>query len=260
MFGDSVYEVTQTFNGIPFLLPEHLERLWASAEKLHMSFSFSKAELSAQIDSLIKAIALPRLYLRIIITRGEGDIGLDPSLAKKNNIILIAKELPENPEWWLTKGLSVIVADTIRTSVKSVDPGAKSGNYLNNVMAYEEAMKIGAHDAIMLNHEGHVTEATTSNVWIVQDGKVITPPLKAGLLGGITRAKLLEVAKKHNIPVFEENFTAKELRMADECFVTATTKQIVPVTVIDGSAVGTGLPGELTLKLLQLYKKELGLR
>lgn len=225
-----------------------------------MVFTFKKDELLTQIGELIKVAALPRLYLRIIVTRGEGEIGLDPGLAKTNNIILIAKELPENPSWWLTKGISVIVADTIRTSIKSIDPGAKSGNYLNNVMAYEEAVQSGADDAIMLNHEGLVTEATTSNVWIVQDGKVITPPLKAGLLGGITRAKLLEVAKKHNIAVFEENFTAKELRMADECFVTATTKQIVPVTTIDQRPVGNGSPGELTLKLLQLYKKELGLR
>lgn len=252
--------MTQALDGRPFLIEEHLDRLYCSAHKLHMTFTFERAQLINYIDELIKAAGQPRLYLRIIVTRGEGEIGLNPDLAKTNNIILIAKELPENPTWWLTKGISVIVADTIRTSIKSMDPGAKSGNYLNNVMAYEEAVRSGADDAIMLNHEGLVTEATTSNVWIVQDGKVITPPLKAGLLGGITRAKLLEIALKHNIPVFEENFTAKDLRMADECFITATTKQIVPVTTIDQRPVGQGVPGELTLKLLQLYKKELGLR
>lgn len=259
LYGDSIYEVTQTFNRTPFMLEEHLDRLWRSAQKLHLTLTYSRKQITDEILKTIDALDTDRAYIRLIITRGEGEINLDPTIAIKNNLIVIAKELPPNPTWWYEQGVSVIVADTIRTSIKSVDPSAKSGNYLNNIMAYEEAVNQKAFDAIMLNHEGLVTEATTSNIWIVQDTKILTPPLEAGLLGGTMRAKLIEIAKKHQITVFQENFNAKELRMADECFLTSTTRQIVPVTTIDGNPVGDGKPGKTTLSLLQLLRKELGI-
>src|SRR5690606_8394125 len=150
-------------------------------------------------------------YIRIILSRGEGEIGLDPQLGTHNNLVIICHELPDYPTHWYEQGVQVIVADTLRNSVDSLDPNIKSGNYLNNVMAMAEAKKRGAHDAIMLNASGQVTEGTTSNLWMVKDGQLITPPLKAGLLSGLTRKKILKLCQDHQINVLEQSFGPSDL-------------------------------------------------
>jgi branched-chain amino acid aminotransferase len=258
LFGDSVYEVTLTHDGVPFLLEEHLDRLWLSASKLNMGFSFTRSELAEQIQKTVDALELSRIYLRIVITRGEGLLGLDPNLAGTNNLVIIAQELSENPSCWYEKGVEMIIADIVRNSKKSIDPSIKSGNYLNNVMAMSEAKQRGAFDAIMLNHKGQVTEATTSNIWMIKNGEVFTPPVKAGLLGGITRSKLIELASEHKISMSQENFTADQLKEADECFLSSTTKQLVPITKLDGAPIGDGKVGAITLKLLGIYRVFVG--
>ena len=255
LYGDSVYEVTLTYEKIPFLLDEHLDRLYRSAKSIHMEFSFTRAELVKQIEKVIAGLDGDRLYIRIIVTRGEGEINLDPSDASSNNLVIIGRLLPEYPVAWYEKGVTMIIADILRNSKRSIDPNVKSGNYLNNVMAMAQAKERGAFDAMMLNHKGNITEGTTSNIWIVEDEKFITPPLEAGLLGGITRKTLLILCSKNGIQVAEENITPERLKAAAECFLTSSTKEIVPIIKVDDSNIGTGSPGQMTKKLHAIYKE-----
>ncbi|TNE97745.1 MAG: branched-chain-amino acid aminotransferase [Deltaproteobacteria bacterium] len=255
LFGDSIYEVTLTYDGVLYKIDEHLDRLWESASRLDMPISISRKQLTYQMLKTLKALNETRAYIRVVITRGEGEIGLDPSLAVKNNLVIITKKLPENPTWWYDSGVEMIVASVLRNPKESMDPAIKSGNYLNNVLAYSQAKKQGAFDAIMLNADGMVTEGTTNNIWIVKDGKLKTPPLAAGLLSGITRKIVLELAFDNKIPAAEENFTPEELKDADECFLTSSTKELVPITKIDGISIGSGRPGELTKRLHQIYRQ-----
>lgn len=259
LYGDSIYEVTHTYNKIPFLLEEHLKRLEISAAGVFMPLEFDRQFLRNEVNRTCQALDLPRQYIRIIITRGEGEIGLDPALSKKQNFFIITKELPEYPKSWYEKGLSVIVAKVVRNPKKSIDPNIKSGNYLNNVMAMRQAKEAGADDAVMLNHKGQVTECTTSNIWVVQGDKILTPPIQAGLLGGITRKTLLQIGQKAGLHIQESNLTADSLQQADECFLTSSTKEIVPITKIDGQPIGSGAPGTMTKKLMALYKDHVNL-
>ena len=254
LYGDSIYEVTLTYDGVLFKLEEHLDRLWESANRLALHISYSRKELIYEIEKTLKKLNEKRAYIRVIITRGEGIIGLDPQLAIKNNLVIICKALPENPSWWYHSGVEVIVANVKRNPIDSIDPSIKSGNYLNNVLAYAEAKNQGAFDAIMLNHEGHVTEGTTNNIWIIKNDIIITPPLKSGLLSGITRMSLIQLAKENGLKLEERTFTPQELYSADECFLTSSTKELVPIIKIDGKSIGSGAPGKQTQQLHLLYK------
>ncbi len=255
LYGDSVYEVTLTYNKIPFLLDEHLDRLYRSARSIHMEFSFSREELIKDINNVIEKLEGDRQYIRVIVTRGAGEINLDPSAATKNNLVIIGRNLPEYPISWYEKGVSMIITDILRNSKRSMDPGVKSGNYLNNVLAMAEAKEKKAFDAIMLNYKGNITEGTTSNIWIVEGSRFVTPPLDAGLLGGITRKTLLLIASKNNLSVSEENISPERLKAADECFLTSSTKEIVPIISVDDCPIGTGTPGPHTKSLHKIYKK-----
>ncbi|WP_290733274.1 aminotransferase class IV [Halobacteriovorax sp. JY17] len=254
-----MYEVTQTFNRKIFKLEDHFERLLYSAMKMDMPLDFSMEDLEKDLIAVLDKLNTSNAYIRIVVTRGEGEIGLDPALATKNNVIIIVKELPPNPSWWYTDGVHMIISHTMRNPKNAIDPRIKSGNYLNNVMAMNEAKKAGAFDAIMLNGKGEITEATTSNIWVIKDGEIITPPIKAGLLGGITRKSLLKIAAENSYNVSERNFDEDFLKSADECFLTSTTKLLVPITKVDNQSIGKGKPGLMTLELLELYKKTNGI-
>ncbi len=255
LFGDSVYEVTGTYSGVIFKIDEHLDRLWKSSSRIGMDIPFTRNEIIFEIEKTLKALNKDSAYIRLIITRGEGEIGLDPGLGQQCNMVIITREFPENPSWWYDKGVEMIIADIQRTPKEAVDPNVKSGNYLNNVLAYSEARKQGAFDAIMLNRDGHVTEGTTSNIWIVEKDRLITPPVKAGLLEGITRQTLIGLCREENIGLSEENFGPDRLLAAQECFLTSSTKQLVPITKINKKPIGSGLPGDTTKKLLKIYRK-----
>lgn len=254
LFGDSVYEVTRTYEGKVFMWNEHYDRLQSSAAKIGMHMPFSKDFLRDEIERTHKELGEKEVFIRVIVTRGEGGFSLDPSTLTNNNLIIMVKEMTHYPESWYKDGVHVIIANTHRTDRDSLDPNIKSGNYLNNVMAYMEAAKQKVYDAIMLNNEGFVTEATTSNLWIVKDGEIITPSLQAGILEGITRRAVLTLANENKIPTTQKNFTSDELINADECFLTSSTKEVIPITQIDGSPVGSGRPGAITQKLHALYK------
>ena len=254
LYGDSVYEVIRTYNGIPFLLEDHLKRLWHSASKIGLHINYTQEHISQEITKTLAELEDDNAYIRIVVTRGEGPITLDPFSSDQNNLVVIVRALPTNPKEWYEKGVSVIIANVQRVDKLAIDPNIKSGNYLNNIMAVREAKKQGAFDAIMLNSEGFITEGSTHNVWMVKDKVIYTPPLKAGILEGITRKAVLQLASQHKIHVEQKNFTSDEFINADEAFLTATTKEIVPITQIDNSYVRDGKPGPLTLKILEIYK------
>lgn len=251
LYGDSVYEATRTFSRIPFHLEAHLDRLFLSAQKIELQPTLSKEEISTRILETIKASPHDNITLRIILTRGTNiDLGLDPDLASANNLVIITKEIAPNPEWWLREGLAMIFYQKKSTQKGSLP---KSGNYQENILAHKEALAQKAYDAIMLNHEGHVTEGTTSNIWIIKDGIIYTPPLSDGVLEGLTRKTLIEMATCEKIPLVEKSLTPNDVKDSDECFISSTTRNLVPVTKIEGRPIGDGLPGKRTLELLKRY-------
>ena len=254
LYGDSVYEVIRTYEGIPFLLQEHLDRLWQSASKLDMAFSFDESHIVKEVNTCLGELGKESAYIRIIVTRGQGPLQLDPVSAGANNIVVIAKEFKEYPREWYENGVNILISHVERTSIRAIDPNIKSGNYLNNIMAFIHAKKQKAFDAIMLNNEGFITEGTTHNIWVVKNGKAYTPPLHAGILEGITRKTILILAKKNGIEVEQKNMPAEDLINADECFMTSTTKEVIPVTQVNNAPIGTGEPGAITSKLHSLYR------
>jgi len=252
LYGDSIYEVTMTVDSIPFMIEEHLDRLERSASKIGLPLPAPRLKIRDELIRTANAVNSKKCYVRIICTRGAGEITLDPTREQPGTLIIIAKELAPNPKEWYEQGVWMVIADVLRNHKRSTDPSVKSGNYLNNVLAMGEAKRAGAFDAIMLNHHGNVTEGTTSNIWMVEKGEFLTPPLDAGLLGGITRQNLLGIS---GFKLKEENFSAERMKNADEVFLTSTTKEIVPIVKIDDQVIGTGKPGEYTRKLHAAYQK-----
>ncbi|MFZ4713570.1 MAG: aminotransferase class IV [Bacteriovoracaceae bacterium] len=255
LYGDSVYEVTRSYGGKIFALDEHLERLWNSMEILSLKPTISQSELTQEILKTFKAFAHPDCYIRIIITRGVGEIGLDISKVHHNNVVIIIKEILPNPAHWYTHGVDYIVAKTKRMPKDSLNPMAKTGNYLNSILALLEAKKLGAFDALLLDHEGYVTEGSTNNIWMVKNNKVFTPSSERGILKGITRDFILSFHQKSNIEIQEKDFFLDELLAADEVFMTSSLKEVVPIIKIDQMIIGKGKPGPMTQKLHQLYQQ-----
>ena len=251
LYGDSIYEATRTFNKKPFRLNLHLERLFESAQKIELIPTFTKDEIREEIEKTIAFSDSENSTLRIILTRGtNSDLGLDPALASANNLIIITKPIAENPKWWLERGLNVIFYQK-----KSLERGSlpKTGNYQENMLAYKKAQMMGADDALMLNSDGQLCEGTTSNLWIFKNNELLTPSLNLGLLDGLTRKALFEVCKVHQIPCKEATLTQSDLLNADEAFITSTTRNLVPITKIEGTSIGSGRPGTKTLELLKFY-------
>lgn len=256
LFGDSIYEVTRTHKRKPVLFEEHLDRLLYSAKRISMDLAYSREELRIEVEKTINSFEFDgECYIRLIITRGEGGTDLDPTGIFHQNLIVIVKPLAEKPKEWFTQGVKFIIADTRRNPENSLDPSAKTGNYLNNVMAHIEAKKQRAFDSIMLNQEGFIAEGTTNNIWVVKNGEFYTPPLKAGILKGITRESIFRIAEKEGFKVRELFFKPEDLKTIDEMFCTSSTREIVPITQVDDLKIGKGVPGEMTLKLRQAYLK-----
>ncbi len=257
LFGDSVYEVVCSHKGHFYTVREHLERLLDSAKGIQLSLPYSLEDLEKEILRTAKATGNVNTYIRLIITRGKGELNIDPSSCLKPSLIIIAQEPPQYPEEYYTKGVSVLLSSVRRNHPEAINPALKTGNYLNNVLAITEAVSEGAHDALMLNHKGFIAECTTSNFYFVKDGTVKTPSLECGVLRGVTRRTILLVAEENGIPVEEGKYSPDELASADEAFVSSTTKNIVPVTRFGGRPVGNGLPGEITRRLMVLLEKKL---
>lgn len=257
LFGDSIYEVVRTANGRLFTAPEHLERLRQSAAAIRLALPLSDEQFIEEMMRTHAASGNAESYIRIIITRGVGEIELLPRSCRQPNWLLIVKPLAFWPETCYTQGVQVSLVRIHRNPDSALSPRIKSGNYLNNVLALIQAADAGAAEGVMLNPEGWVTEATTSNIWIVRGGVALTPALECGLLRGITRTLLLDLARAHGIPVREMRLRAAELLEADEVFLSGTLRCVMPVRQIDGTVIGGGRPGPLTLRLHRLLEQRM---
>lgn len=256
LYGDSVYEVTYSENNSVLFFDEHLDRLFNSAHLLDMNFFISREEIIKEVLKTLSVAKIARAYIRIIVTRGETQINLDPSVSTCNNLVIIVRPQAEYPPELYEKGLNLAIVSVLRNDKKSTDPNAKSGNYLNNVMAMAEAKRLGAMDAIMVNQAGNITEGSTFNIWAVKNGNIHTPPLKSGLLKGITRAKVIEICQKNDIPIIFDEFTPDFILNADEAFITSSTKGIMPIYKINEQIFGKGIEDWThTQKLMKLYKE-----
>jgi branched-chain amino acid aminotransferase len=260
LYGDSVYEVVRTYGGRPFAVLPHLARLRASARQIHLEIPVPDEVLVDEIERSLEAAGNEESYARLIVTRGAGPIELHPGRSTEPARILIVQPLDEITEDAWRRGLHIAIVHRRRNDPSALDPAAKTGNYLNNVLAIVEARKRGADDAVLLNREGHITEGTTANVFVVKDGRVRTPPMASGILGGITRRTVLDLIEKEGV---EARLYPEDLRDADEAFFTSTTRGVLPVTIVDGEPVGTGAPGPATRALHERFeahvRSELGL-
>jgi branched-chain amino acid aminotransferase len=257
LFGDSVYEVVRTCRGVPVTLDEHLDRMDASAGRIYFELPWPRAEVRRQVHEANRAAANPESYFRIIATRGTGEISLLPDTCRDPLLIVIVKPLPVPPPSVARDGLKVALVGRLRNDRRALDPGAKTGNYLNNALALIEARRAGAEDAILLNPEGRLAEATTSNVFLVRGGRVATPTLGSGILSGITRNLLVDEMRREGLFVSEGEIPAAALGEADEVFLTSTVRGVAPVTSIDGRPVGDGKPGPVTQRVAALYEAAL---
>lgn len=249
LYGDGVYETLRAYRGRVFQLAEHLARLERSASRIQLHLPVSLERLTDLVRESLSRNQLQEAYLRITVSRGAGEIGLDPALCKSPTLVILAKPFQPYPESLYADGVSVIVAKTRRNLPEALPPQVKSLNFLNNILAKMEAKAAGAHEALMLNHQGELTEGTTSNLFVVQRGRVRTPAVECGILNGITRGLVLQLASELGIPSEETRLTVDDLLRADECFLTNTTQEVLPVTRVNGTMIGNGRPGEITRRL-----------
>lgn len=253
LYGDSVFETLRVYHGQPFALQAHLERLYASGERVGFFLPWTPSHLQDALKQTLHAAGFQDAYVRIIATRGEGTMGLDPGLAVDPKLIILVLPLPALSSAMYEHGVSVRLVSVCRMPKRSVDPLAKTGNYLNSVLAMREAKSHGAAEAIMLDREGRVAEASAANVFAFVDGAWATPPLDVGILSGITRQTILGLCAQHHIPAAERVLWPDDLVRAEEIFLCASVREIIPVTRLDDGLVGQGTVGPHTQKLRALY-------
>jgi branched-chain amino acid aminotransferase len=254
LYGDGVFEGIRVYEGNIFRLPQHLQRLYDSAQCLLLRIPLSQEELRAAIVETVARRALPNQYVRVVISRGAGDLGLNPHLCPQPSIVIIANTIALYPANCYTEGLELVTVATRRTPTWALDPRIKSLNYLNNILAKIEAQQAGALEGVMLNSEGYVAECTADNLFFARHGQLCTPSTAAGALQGVTRDSVLEIAQEFGLPTAEGFFTRYDLYTAEECFMTGTGAEIIPVVRIDGRTIGTGQPGPLTARLRQGFE------
>ncbi len=253
LYGDGVFEGIRAYNGRVFKLKEHIDRLFYSAKAILLEIPISHAQLAKATIETIRANKLRDCYVRLVVTRGVGNLGLNPRSCKKPSIIIIAGKIQVYPAELYAKGMDIVTVPTVRNLHSALNPAIKSLNYLNNILAKIEANNAGVEEAVMLNAEGFVAECTADNLFIIKNGELFTPPLSAGALYGITRQTVMELAVQTGMKVSEPNLTRYDLFNADECFLTGTGAEIMPVVKIDGRIIGTGKPGPLTRELVEKY-------
>lgn len=257
LFGDSIYEVVRTRSRRPVALAEHLERLRASAVQTYLVIPWTDGEIAARMREAVAATTFAECYVRLVVTRGPGPMTLSPEACFSPSILVYAMPLRTPTPEELERGAAVCVPARLRNDRRALAPAAKTGNYLNNVLALVEARRSGGEDAVMLNVEGHVTEATTANVFWVRGGELFTPSLDCGILAGITRTQLIWTVRQQGVVVHEGRYAYADMAGADEVMLTGTVRGVSPVTRIDGKPVGDGRPGPLTRRLMGVYDQVL---
>ncbi|MGC8770386.1 MAG: branched-chain-amino-acid transaminase [Brevinematia bacterium] len=255
LYGDGVFEGIRAYNKRIFKLDEHIDRLYNSAKIIMLNIPISKEEFKKAIIETCKANKIVDGYIRPVVTRGAGTLGLSPWLCPKPNYFIIADTIQLYPKEMYENGLEVVTIATRRNSTEAVNPMIKSLNYLNNILAKIEGKIAGVEEVIMLNQEGYVAECSGENIFIVKNNKIYTPPIVVGALPGITQATVNELAEKEGYQVIEKIFSRAEMYIADEVFLTGTAAEIVPVVKVDGRVIGDGKPGKITKVLMDKFKK-----
>ena len=253
LYGDGIFEGIRAYNGRVFKLKEHIDRLFCSARSILLRIPIAHVEIMAAIVETCRRNRIRDGYIRLVVTRGSGTLGLNPIRCKNPSVIIIAGKIQLYPPEVYQRGMDIITVPTARNLHSALNPAFKSLNYLNNIMAKIEANNAGCEEAIMLNAEGFVAECTGDNIFIVKEGRLLTPPLSAGALDGITRRVVMELAAETGLNVSEPNLTRHDLFNADECFLTGTGAELVPIVKIDGRVIGTGKPGPVTQNLVAQY-------
>ncbi len=255
LYGDGVFEGIRVYSGNVFRLREHLVRLYESAKSIMLEIPYSLDEVTNIVVETIRQNKLSNGYIRLVISRGAGNLGLDPDSCKKPNVVVIAEQLSLFPQEYYKKGIPVVTVATRRNRPDVLSPQVKSLNYLNNILVRIEAKLAGVQEALMLNDQGYVAEGSGDNVFIVKGNKLITPPSSAGALEGITRNAILEIGEKLGYDVREELFTRHDVYVADEVFLTGTAAEVIAVTTVDGRTIGLGQTGPHTNRLLEEFRK-----
>ncbi|MFA5339886.1 MAG: branched-chain-amino-acid transaminase [Candidatus Omnitrophota bacterium] len=255
LYGDGVFEGIRTYDGLIFKMKEHIDRLYQSAHAIMLEIPMSKEEMTEAVKKTLRENELKDSYIRLIVTRGIGDLGLDPRKCAKPTVIIITDKIKLYHQELYDKGLEIVTISTQRNIHESVNPQIKSLNYLNNILAKVEAINAGVEEAVMLNSEGYVAECTGDNIFIVKNGAIFTPPVHSGVLRGITRGAVIDIAHLKEIPIHEEVMTRYDLFNADEMFLTGTAAEIIPVVKMDRRKIGDGKPGKMTAKLITEFHK-----
>ena len=253
LYGDGVFEGIRCYNGNMFKLSEHIDRLYDSANAIALEIPMTREEIENAVKDTLDANNMKDSYIRLVVTRGIGKLGLDPFNCAKPQVIIITDLIELYPKELYEKGLDAVIVPTIRNHYEALNPKIKSLNYLNNILAKIECINAGAVEGVMLNTDGYVAECTGDNIFIVRDNEIVTPPTNAGILIGITRNVVIDLATEAGIAVKEEQITRDDLYAADECFLTGTAAGIIPVARIDGRKISSGAPGKITRSLLEKY-------
>ena len=255
LYGDGVFEAMRAYGGRVFKLQSHLQRLWESAKAIALKIPLSREKLTEKVLETLRKNKLKDAYVRLVVSRGEGDLGLDPRKCPYPQIIIITDKISIYPEELYEKGLEIAVVSTRRNIPSTLNPRIKSLNYLNNILAKIEANLQGLPEAIMLNKDGYVAECTGDNIFIVEGEILVTPPIWVGALKGITRDVVIELAQKEGISVQERTFAPAALYASDECFLTGTAAEVIPVTKVDGRTIGNGIAGPITKRLIKKFRE-----
>lgn len=255
LYGDGVFEGMRAYSGRVFRMKEHLQRLWDSAKSIHLQIPMTQAQMDNAVYATLERNYHRDAYIRLIVTRGVGNLGLDPYKCPKAGIIIITDQIALYPKEYYEKGLEIITAATVRCSPASLSPRVKSLNYLNNIMAKIEGLQAGCIEALMLNQNGEVAECTGDNIFIVKNGVVMTPPTSAGILEGITRDTVMELARAAGKTVKETTIERHDVYIADEVFLTGSAAEVVPVVKVDSRPIGEGVPGPVTIELMKRFRE-----
>ena len=255
MYGDGIFEGIRLYNKNVFKLPKHIDRLFRSARAIMLDMPWSKQEIMDAVCDACRTNGLTDGYIRLIVSRGKGKLGLSPFSCSDPQLIIIADQIQLYPDELYQNGLKAITVPTRRNSHAALPPMVKSLNYLNNILAKIEAQKLGYQECLLLNNEGYVAECSGDNVFIAFEGKLLTPPVSCGSLGGMTRQTVVELAKKLGIELLEKPITRFDVWTADECFLTGTAAKLIPLVELDARPIGTGKPGEMTQRLIAAFNE-----
>ena len=254
LYGDGIFEGMRSYSGKVFRLQEHLDRLWDSAKAIWLTIPMTKEAMAQAVNDTLKVNGITDGYIRLIVTRGAGTLGLDPNRTSNPQVIIITDHIALYPKEFYEQGLEIVTASTARSHPAALNPRIKSLNYLNNILAKIEGLKAGCIEALMLNHKGEVAECTGDNIFIVRDGQLLTPGTDAGILEGVTRAAVMELAQQAGIIVRELSLTRHDVYVADECFLTGSAAEVIPVVMIDHRSIGDGKPGPITRDLMKRFQ------